>query len=179
MIALACDQVIMHPDAELGGKGAYRPSQEDIDLARRSIRAEDSPWAERSWSLVAAMIDPELSVFHCTRPGEEGYFCEEELEERRQKDRDGRKWQQGKQLPRPLLLRGDQAVAFGLADRTVDSLGELLDYYGLEKLPGAGLPFRGLPQPPGQPGADQLPPFAAGSTARAHAGGGRCAGDLH
>lgn len=134
LVALACDQVVVHATAELGGAGEPGLSREDIELARQSIRDPNGPWAARSWSLVAAMIDPDLEVFHCTQPGQEGYFCEEELEELRQKDPDGRNWQKGMPVTRarrPLLAEGDRAIEYGLADRTVDSFDEFKQRYGL------------------------------------------------
>ncbi len=138
LIALACDQVIMHPNAKLGGRGEYRLSEEEIELARRSISDPKGSWAGRPWSLVAAMIDPNTEVFRYTRPGEEGYFCDEELEELQQKQPDGKPWKKGAAITpanQPLEVDGDRAVAFGLADRTVDGFGELAQHYGVKQMP--------------------------------------------
>ena len=66
IVALACDQLVMHPRAVLGGSGAYEPSAEEIQAVRQTIRKELAPRKGRSWSLVAAMIDPHLNVFRAT-----------------------------------------------------------------------------------------------------------------
>lgn len=134
LIALACDQLIMHPQAELGGAGEYRLSREQIELAREPIQTAGGPWSDRSWSLVAAMIDPDLQVFRCTRPGDVGYFCDEELEEVRKKPQ-GNRWQKGNEVTKPgvpLSVTGDLAVDYHLADRTFDSFAGLKEHYGLE-----------------------------------------------
>jgi len=134
LLALACDQVVMHPDAKLGGAEATRLSPEEIEYARQSIRNPDGPWRARSWSTLVAMIDPKLEVFHCTRPGEEGYFCDEELEELQAEDPDKPKWEKGLQITtagETLSIGGDRALEYGLADHTVADLDEFRQLYGL------------------------------------------------
>lgn len=138
LVALACHQVVMHPRAELGGSGEYGFSQEEIDYTRETIRDKNGPWKGKPWSLIAAMIDPKLKVFRCTRPGEVGYFCDEELEELEKNDPNGKKWQRGMEVTRrdhPLLLDGERAVEYGLADLTVDGFAEFKQYYRLQDDP--------------------------------------------
>ena len=82
LIALACDQLVMNHDAILGGSGAVEFLSEEIELARETLRDSLARKRGRSWSLLAAMIDPDLHVFSCTRrrDGAVDYFSEAELE---------------------------------------------------------------------------------------------------
>ncbi|MBN2474925.1 MAG: hypothetical protein JXB62_09985 [Pirellulales bacterium] len=137
LVALACDQVVMHPRAKLGGSEASRLSAEEIEYAQQSIRNPDGPWRGRSWSLPVAMINPQLEVYRCARPGEVGYFCDEELKELRQADPNGPAWEKGMPITRPnetLLVDGTRAVEYGLANRTAEDLEEFQRYYGLDEL---------------------------------------------
>ena len=68
IVALACDQLVVHPGAVLGGSGAHELSPEEIGDVRQVIR-KLAPLKGRSWSLMAAMVDPHLDVFRCTRLG--------------------------------------------------------------------------------------------------------------
>jgi len=117
LVALACDQVVVHPDARLGGEGAAVFSEMEIDRAADSVRASLSG-TSRSWSLAAAMIDPNLEVFQYKRLGEvvySDYFCEREWAG--QADRDD--WKQGPQVTRPgkpFQADAREAVEYGLAD---------------------------------------------------------------
>ncbi len=143
LVALACGQMVMAPGAELGGSGAYELMPDDVDVAREAIRVPDGPWGHRSWSLVAAMVDPDLEVYQCTRPGEEGFFGDEEMEERNQQLRranpKAKPWQKGQmqvtQPGSPLLVDGQKALDYGLATLVVDSFTELKQHYGLEDDP--------------------------------------------
>lgn len=134
VVALACDQLVMHPRAVLGGSGAYEPSAEEIDQARQVIRKELAPRKGRGWSLMAAMIDPHLSVFRATRLGDTEYFCKEELDEQLQPD----KWEQGATITTPgvpLKLTGTQADEFHLANHLVENFAQFKQAYGLESDP--------------------------------------------
>ena len=59
MIAMACDQIVMHPQAVLGGPGAYQMSDEETARYRQTLRDSLARDKMRSWSLWAAMIDPQ------------------------------------------------------------------------------------------------------------------------
>ena len=56
---MACDQIVMHPEAVLGGPGSPQMSRNEIEVGRAD---DPQPVARgrklRSWSLWAAMIDP-------------------------------------------------------------------------------------------------------------------------
>ncbi len=132
LIALACDQTLVHPGARLGGAGAYQPSEREIEQARHTVRESLAPAKGRSWSLPAAMIDPELAVYEYRRLNWVEYFSEEELGEQ------GGDWEQGRRVTtpgEPFRARGPEAVEYGLATRVVESFAELKRYFALEDDP--------------------------------------------
>ena len=134
LVALACDQVVMHPQAVLGGPGAYELSADEIEQVRHTIRKELAPRKGRSWSLVAAMIDPNTEVFRATKLGDTEYFCDEELAEQD----DAAKWQKDAVVTTagvPLKLKGTQAEDYHLVNRVVDDFAQFKQYYGLENDP--------------------------------------------
>lgn len=134
LVALACDQVIMHPQAVLGGPGAYEPTADEIDQARHFLSKQLAPRKGRSWSLMAAMIDPNLAVFSARKPGDIEYFCTEELESQP----DAAKWQKGQVITTPgvpLKLTGAQAKDYGLVNRIVDDFQQCKQFFGLEDDP--------------------------------------------
>ncbi len=134
LIALACDQVVMQSKAVLGGPGVFEISKEDIDLARQIIRDSLAPRKGRSWSLAAAMIDPKLEVYRCTRLAEVEYFSNEELAQQANPEQ----WQKGPKVTAhnvPLKLNGKQAEEMGLTQQVVANLDELKQFYGLETDP--------------------------------------------
>ncbi len=83
LAALACDQLIMHPNARLGVTGAptAAPAEDaaivdrkalernrldkkaELEAAKTSIRQSLAPRAEQSWSLLTAMVDSEVQLF--------------------------------------------------------------------------------------------------------------------
>jgi membrane-bound serine protease (ClpP class) len=136
LVAVACQQLVMHPDAELGGSGAYDFSEDEIRYTTKAIKAADGPWKHRSWSLVAAMIDPDLQVFRYSRPGEVAYFSPEAWEEYHQEHPDEKDWQQGERVTRPgepLSLSGTQALEYGLATNLADDFAQFLRSYDLSE----------------------------------------------
>ena len=60
LVALAADQLVMDPEAVLGGEGEVDISPEDAKLVRETIRDGLAKKKARSWSLLAALVDPEL-----------------------------------------------------------------------------------------------------------------------
>jgi hypothetical protein len=91
----------------------------------------------RSWSLAAAMLDPRLEVFKCTREGVVEHFCDEELQERN-KNVAGAAWKRVEPLERvsrpgrPLAVKGAEAVEYRLARRTAANFNDFKAGYGLE-----------------------------------------------
>lgn len=135
LIALACDQLVMHEEAVLGGSGARELEPEEIKFAIRTIQEIMSNKAKR-WSLPAAMIDPELEVhryqFAATARSE--YFTEQE----RKKQADPESWQRQEAIVavgETLEAQGKEAVDFGLARHAAKDFDEFRQHYQLEQTP--------------------------------------------
>jgi len=137
LVALACDHLVMHPSARLGGEGASVFSERDIAQARETIRDGIAVRKSRSWSLPAALIDPNLDVFRYTRLGNatySEYFSEEEWSEQLEPDQ----WEKGRQVTepgKPLAVDGQRALDYWLANDVVDDFAEFKELYGLEDDP--------------------------------------------
>jgi membrane-bound serine protease (ClpP class) len=136
LVALACDHLIMKPQAMLGGAGPQPLTREEIDAARTPIRDVLALRKATSWSPLAAMIDPELEVFEYRNrgTGETRYFSPDEAAAQEAPDA----WQQGEKITQdhtPLELDGARAHQFGLARQLVDSFDELKQLYGLQDDP--------------------------------------------
>ncbi|MCE9605370.1 MAG: hypothetical protein K8U03_10770 [Planctomycetia bacterium] len=135
LIALACDQIVMLPDAELGGSGAK--AIEDRNIATTEITFRDIAGAKfHSPTLAAAMVNPKLEVFRYTRRdnGLTEYFTEAEVDRRP----DTGQWQQGEQIKAPqhnLLLSGKRADDLGLSQHVVADFAEFKALYHLEHDP--------------------------------------------
>ncbi len=132
LIALGSDQTLLHPDALLGGPGAYQPTEQEVEQARQTVRESLAPAKGRSWSLPAAMIDPELAVYECRRLNLVEFLSDEELA-----DQVG-DWEQGRRITTPgvpFRARGREAVEYGLATRVVESFDELKRHFALEDDP--------------------------------------------
>ena len=137
MVAMACDQIVMHPRAVLGGPGQYQMKSSD-EILRNQLALRDSlaPRKNRSWSLWAAMFNPHLDVYRCHRLGDVEYFGDEELLSRQPKPGEkGPPWEKGERVTAPgqvLSLSGDKAQEYGLATRVVENFTEFKHNYGLE-----------------------------------------------
>jgi len=136
LIATAADQLVMRPHAKLGGQGAIVFSDDDLRLTRETLRDHFSPKKERSWSLMAALVDPGLRVYRCTRRGDGrvAYFSDEELAAQGDKDQ----WERGAEvtkLPDPLQVDGVRAHELGLARHVAENFDAVRHLYGLEHDP--------------------------------------------
>ena len=88
----------------------------------------------RSWSLIAAMIDPDLEVFRCSREGDVEYFCEDELAEQPNADT----WKKGDRVTiagKSLEVDGQQAKQYRLASHVVNNFEEFKKQYDLTEDP--------------------------------------------
>jgi membrane-bound serine protease (ClpP class) len=132
IVAEACDQVVMHPNALLGGPGGYQMTDDETELFTQTIRDSIAPKKGRYWSLIAALINPRLEVFECSRAGgEKEYLSDAEL----QQPENAGKWTKGnREISRvsPLQVNGSDAVKMGLAQREVKDFQEFRRFYGLE-----------------------------------------------
>jgi len=134
LAALGCDQIMLLAGATFGGSGAAALSEREVTTISRTIRESLAPIKNRSWSLPAAIIDEDLTVFECQRLNLTEYFSEEELQE--QPNPDG--WEKGRQVTRPgeaFRAVGQEAVDFHLATRVVDSFADVKRHFGLENDP--------------------------------------------
>jgi membrane-bound ClpP family serine protease len=141
LVAMACDQIVMHPQAILGGPGQYQMTRDEIVRNRFTLRDSLAPHKSRSWSLWAAMFDPHLDVYRCQRLGDVEYFSHDELRSRQPKLAQGEKgppWEEGDRVTTPgqvLSLSGERAQEYGLATWVVDNFAQFKQHYGLENDP--------------------------------------------
>jgi membrane-bound serine protease (ClpP class) len=139
LVAMACDHVVMRrgEDVALGGTPDYEISVEEIERIRESVRQSLAPAKGRNWSLVAALIDPEIELYRYTRQGERDtlveFFSPEEAAEREK--RDGQPWVQG-ELVKPageaLELSGERAKELGLVNHVVDDFSAFKAVYNID-----------------------------------------------
>jgi membrane-bound ClpP family serine protease len=136
LIALACDQLLMQPQAMLGGTGPRSLTEDEIDAARTPIRDVLAARRASPWSPVAALIDPQLEVFQYRNrnTGATRYLSPQEAGTLEKPD----EWEQGDKITQertPLEVDGTRAVELGLAHQVVGSFDELKLLYGLEDDP--------------------------------------------
>ncbi len=136
VVALACDELVMHRDAVIGGEGGYKTGVEVIEPATKAFRAGVAAPKSKSWSLGVAMFDPNLKVYRYDNKhnGLVEYWCEDELKEQP----DPTAWRQGPLVSDdsgPLQLSGDRAADFGVAQHAVGSFAEFKKIYSLENDP--------------------------------------------
>jgi len=129
LIALACDQLIVTETAVLGGPGAGRIGTSRLEDMQEPIR-EIARAKHRGWSLLAAMVDSELSVQQYAHrgTGQVRCFCKEELAE--QKDADD--WEAAVEVDTQSGLKGSEAIAVRLAKFSVTDFEELKTMYHLQ-----------------------------------------------
>ena len=141
LVALACDQLVMHPEANLGGKGTVELDRQTLDEATVSIRDSLSKNTDQSWSVLAAMIDPDLELFtyNNTKTGEVRHFSPEEADQQPDAD-DWKKGPQVKQAGEPLRLAANRAHELDIATHVVDSFDEFKQLYGFENDPRVAEP---------------------------------------
>ncbi|BBO30682.1 NfeD family protein [Lacipirellula parvula] len=164
IVALACDQLVMAPDATIGiapdlaeagrnddnnrnlppnprRRRGFQP-RDEIDVkglraavasAEVSLRSSLAGKTNRSWSLLDAMIDPQVELFQYRNKntGVTRWMSVEEAGELR----DGANWTQGPALHAGnelLQLRGTDALDAGIAFQTVDNFEQLERLYGVD-----------------------------------------------
>jgi membrane-bound ClpP family serine protease len=142
LVALACTEVAMASNAVLGGPGAREFSQDDLAMMREAVADPKGPWRLRPWPLVAAMVDPDLTVHRCRRAGETVYLSQKELDAYR-RDLQAKPWHEVTQITVPreqFKVDGTQAVEYRLAARTVGDFAEFKRAYNLENDPAIVAP---------------------------------------
>jgi membrane-bound ClpP family serine protease len=130
LVALSCDDLIMHPSAEIGGGQEGLSDAEIADLLD-VIKEELAPSKSRSRSLMSAMIKPDLEVhkYKNQKNGLVQYFSEAEFQEQEDKD----DWQRGVRVTEPgKAFDGREAEDLDLAYAVVEGFDELKKEYGME-----------------------------------------------
>ena len=140
LVALACDQLVMQPDAHVGGKGTPEVDRRMLEDARQPLR-ELAKETDRSWSLLAALVDPSLTVysFQNTKTGEVQYFSIDEASGQP----DPKDWRRGAKITterQPLRLDAKQATQLGVASQVVDNFDDFKQLYGFESDPRVAEP---------------------------------------
>jgi len=130
LAALACDELVMHPDAVLGGEG-------DAVIKGRQAAAVAASWREgvarkreRSWSLPLALVLPGIEVEQATRrgTGRVDFFSAEELAARADRE----EWTPGAKVGTgPIQLSGRSAETLHLTTHVVEGFPGLVQAYGL------------------------------------------------
>ncbi len=136
LIALACDQIVMGSEALIGGSGAAVLDPAEAKAAVIPLQQLVKKDKSRSWSLPAAMIDPQLKVYKYTQPstGLIAYFCEDELAQQA----DPASWRQDELVTKPrgpLALTGREAETKGIAWKLVENFEQFKQNYGLQHSP--------------------------------------------
>lgn len=128
--ALACDHVVVSPRAQLGGgTESDEEFQPDELLPTIQALAEER---NRDWSLMAALVDPEVVVYRYTSTGGAvRYFSTDELAEQANPEN----WQQGGEIDTHGGITGRTADELGLARYLAEDFEELRALYHLEGEP--------------------------------------------
>ena len=136
LIALACDEVVLGPEAVLGGDGAVEHTAKQVADARESVVDFIAQESVRSWSLPLGFIDRDLEVYRMTRQGHPpmiDYFCDEELNQQPDVDL----WTKGppvKEMGKLFKVVGGKGEQF-VVDRTAGDFTEFKFLFGLEDDP--------------------------------------------
>ena len=140
LIAIACNEIVLGPEAVLGGDGARVFSAVQIAEARRVIQESLAKRAMRSWSLPVALVDPNIEIFRAVREAEGArrpmvsFLSDEEFAELP----DAAQWRkEGIVKPHGELLQVVQGKGeqFGLVSRTARDFAEFKLLYSLEQDP--------------------------------------------
>ncbi len=147
IVALACDHLVTNAGAVLGGGGAVRISSEEVKNLREPIE-QIAGRKNQQWSLLMAMLDPDLMVYRYTQTGTDNsrYLSPEEfdatlaanaLEGDDQANVAGA-WVRGEAITTPgqvLQLDGRQAESLGVARYVVENFTQLEQLYQLPETP--------------------------------------------
>ena len=136
LIAIACDEIVLGPDAVLGGDGAVEFTQQQVADNKNSVVDFITRESVRSWSLPLGFIDRNLEVRQMTRKGHPPiieYFCDEELDQQPDADL----WTKGpliKEKGKLFKVVGGKGEQF-VVDRIAADFTEFKFLFGLENDP--------------------------------------------
>jgi membrane-bound serine protease (ClpP class) len=131
LVALACDELVMHPGATIGGEGAAAIAGRRADSIVAAWRGGVAKLRDRSWSLPAALVVPGIVVHRAEEQGSGriDFFSEAELAARADRD----SWRLGPVIGTgPFALDGRRAEELALAAHVVDDAEGLRQAYGIE-----------------------------------------------
>jgi membrane-bound ClpP family serine protease len=130
LVALACDELVLGPQAVLGGEGAAAIGGRQADALVVAWRQAFTQRDARPWSLPLALVLPGFQVNRMVQQasGRVEYFSEKELQARA----DRADWQLEAVLPPgPLEVTAAEAERYGLTGTSVESFRALAERYGL------------------------------------------------
>jgi hypothetical protein len=130
IVATACSELIVTPDATLGGPGERSPTEGEMAALREPMMML-ARQNDRDWSLPLALVDPNVRVFRATRQlGDEvRYLSQDELESLADADQ----WQRaGEPLETSRGISGQTAEEFGLARAVAANFDEVRGLYQIE-----------------------------------------------
>lgn len=136
LTALSADQLVMHPTATLGGRDGEPLDEGKLESMRSAIRDSLAPNTSHTWSLLTALIDPDIQVYRYTntQSGVERLYSEDEVAQQP----DAGNWRQGPAITTEgevLQLDGSTALELGIARHVVDNAEELNEVYAFESSP--------------------------------------------
>ena len=140
LVALACDDIVMHPEALLGGNTDSLSNEDRSDILA-VVKNLIVPRKLRDKALSIAMFDPEQAVYVFRNPRNSAvqYLTDSDWKKCAQPE----EWRRGAKITtdgKTLQLTGQQAEDFGVARGTVRDFSELKTMYGLEGDPAFAEP---------------------------------------
>lgn len=130
LVALSCAELMMHPQATLGGRGEGKNLRDDDLAGVRDSLQEMFQKLGRDWSLPLALIDPDIEVHRYSNPlsGDVRFLSAEEKASVANID----EWQDNGPVATATGLDATQAEALGLARATAQNLNELKASYQID-----------------------------------------------
>ena len=137
LVALACDETAIGPDAVFGGDGSKEYTADDVTTAVETLASTLSHKTMRRWSLPAAILDRNLEVAEYSLAGNpqvKAFFCDKELAAQP----NAVLWVKGQtvtQKGQAFVVKGQAAIDHLLADRLPRDFSEFKTLYHLENEP--------------------------------------------
>jgi len=130
LVALSCGELMMHPQATLGGRGEGKNLRDDDLAGVRESLQEMFQKVGRDWSLPLALIDPDIEVHRYSNPltGDVRFLSVEEKQTVANFD----EWQDNGPVATASGLDATQAEALGLARATAQNLDDLKASYQID-----------------------------------------------
>ena len=130
LIAMACDDLVMQPQAVLGGGGASSSDGREVQAVTAAWREGVARSRGRTWSLPVALALPGVIVERVTQPatGRVDFMSDEELATREDRET----WKPGGRVGvGPIQLTGRAAEGLGLTAHVVDDINGLKRAYAI------------------------------------------------